>query len=110
GAWHRPRHVEGGRRCRRDGDRPIGGMGHRPGAVPLQEPQLPLRRVEGARPRKRRHRERASAISFRNVNSHHKDTKSTKKKVAFLLCALCVFVVKNAHSPRISLTFLVRSV
>ena len=35
---------------RRDGHRPERGVDDRPDAVPLEEPQLPVRRLEGARP------------------------------------------------------------
>ena len=48
-AGHRPRHAAHRGRRRRDGHRPDGGVDHRPGAVPLEEPQLSVCRLEGAR-------------------------------------------------------------
>src|SRR5262249_10483692 len=48
GAVDRPRHAEAGGARRRDGDRPEGGVDGRRERVPVEEPQLPVRRLEGA--------------------------------------------------------------
>ena len=50
GALDRPRHAEAGGGRRRDDHRPGGGVDDRRDEVPLEEPQLPVRRLEGDGP------------------------------------------------------------
>ena len=61
-----PEHPQGDppprRRRRRDHHRPGGALDHRPGAVPLQEPQHALWRLGGPRPRPHRHRRRRGPL------------------------------------------------